>query len=96
MLFGKHPYAISPTILPSAIGISAAIFGGASLVAYSMPKDKMLSAGKMLPAGSENHDFRWYSSYNMWNDCEICQKYEQILKKNKYIDGWLMCGIIQM
>ena len=43
-----YAYAISPTILPSAIGISAAIFGGASLVAYSMPKDKMLSAGKML------------------------------------------------
>ena len=52
--------------------------------------------GKIQPAGSEKHAYRWYSGYNMWNDCEICQKYEQILKKNKYIDGWLMCGIIQM
>lgn len=40
--------AISPTILPTAIGLTTAIFGGASLMAYNMPKDKMLSYGKPL------------------------------------------------
>lgn len=44
----SYAYFTSPHILPSAIGISAAIFGGASLVAYSMPKDKMLSTGRIL------------------------------------------------
>lgn len=39
---------ISPTILPSAIGLTMAIFGGASLAAYQMPKDKMLSYGRPL------------------------------------------------
>ncbi len=39
---------ISPSILPSAIGLTTAIFGGASLVAYSMPKDKMLGYGGAL------------------------------------------------
>jgi FtsH-binding integral membrane protein len=43
-----HAMYTAPHILPSAIGISAAIFGGASLVAYSMPKDRMLSAGRIL------------------------------------------------
>jgi FtsH-binding integral membrane protein len=41
-------HAISPTILPSALGITTAIFGGASLVAYNMPKDKMLGFGGVL------------------------------------------------
>lgn len=43
-----YAYMTAPHILPSAIGISAAIFGGASLVAYNMPKDRMLSAGRIL------------------------------------------------
>lgn len=40
--------AISPTILPSAIALAAGIFGGASLAAYSMPKDKMIGYGRIL------------------------------------------------
>lgn len=40
--------AISPSILPTAIGITTAIFGGSSLVAYNMPKDKMLGYGGVL------------------------------------------------
>ena len=40
--------AVSPTILPTAIGLTTAIFGGASLVAYNMPKDKMLGYGNVL------------------------------------------------
>jgi len=39
---------INPSILPTAIGLTTAIFGGASLVAYKMPKDKMLGYGKAL------------------------------------------------
>lgn len=40
--------AVSPTILPTALGITTAIFGGASLIAYNMPKDKMLGFGGVL------------------------------------------------
>lgn len=40
--------AVSPTILPTALALSSAIFGGASLVAYNMPKDKMLGMGGVL------------------------------------------------
>eukprot|EP00919_Chromeraceae_sp_WS-2016_P000007 GHVR01000020.1.p1 GENE.GHVR01000020.1~~GHVR01000020.1.p1 ORF type:complete len:234 (+),score=3.03 GHVR01000020.1:1314-2015(+) len=40
--------AINPSILPTAIGLTSAIFGGASLVAYKMPKDKMLGYGGVL------------------------------------------------
>lgn len=40
--------AISPSILPTAIGITTAIFGGSSLVAYNMPKGKMLGYGGAL------------------------------------------------
>lgn len=40
--------SISPTIIPSAIGITLGIFGGASAVAYAMPKDKMLGYGKVM------------------------------------------------
>jgi FtsH-binding integral membrane protein len=40
--------AVSPTILPTAIGLTAAIFGGASIIAYRMPKDSMLKFGKAL------------------------------------------------
>lgn len=40
--------AVSPSILPTAIGITTAIFGGASLIAYNMPKDKMLGFGGVL------------------------------------------------
>ena len=39
---------INPSIVPTALGMTAAIFGGASLVAYRMPKDKMLSYGPVL------------------------------------------------
>jgi FtsH-binding integral membrane protein len=40
--------AVSPTIVPTALGLTTAIFGGASLIAYRMPKDSMLSMGKVL------------------------------------------------
>lgn len=40
--------AVSPTIIPSALAITSAIFGGASLLAYNMPKDKMLGYGGVL------------------------------------------------
>jgi FtsH-binding integral membrane protein len=40
--------AISPQILPTSMGIATAIFGGASLMAYNMPKDKMLNYGGVL------------------------------------------------
>lgn len=36
------------SIIPTALGITTAIFGGASLMAYSMPKDKMLGFGRVL------------------------------------------------
>lgn len=39
---------ISPTIVPTCLGLTAAIFGGASLAAYSMPKDSMLKYGRVL------------------------------------------------
>jgi len=38
----------SPGVIPTALGLSTAIFGGASLAAYSMPKDKMLGYGRAL------------------------------------------------
>jgi FtsH-binding integral membrane protein len=38
----------NPTIIPTALGLTSAIFGGASLVAYNMPKDKMLGYGGVL------------------------------------------------
>lgn len=40
--------AVSPSIIPIAFGITTAIFGGASLMAYSMPRDKMLGYGRIL------------------------------------------------
>lgn len=43
-----YAHMVSPSILPTAIGITSAIFGGASLVAYNMPKDKMLGYGGVL------------------------------------------------
>jgi len=36
------------SIIPTALGLTTAIFGGASLMAYSMPKDKMLGYGRVL------------------------------------------------
>lgn len=39
---------VSPTIIPTTLGLTAAIFGGASLMAYSMPKDQMLGYGRIL------------------------------------------------
>lgn len=40
--------AVSPTIIPTALAITTAVFGGASMIAYSMPKDKMLGMGRVL------------------------------------------------
>jgi FtsH-binding integral membrane protein len=40
--------AISPSIMPTALGLTTAIFGGASLMAYNMPKGKMLGYGGAL------------------------------------------------
>ena len=39
---------VSPTIVPTCLGLTTAIFGGASLAAYMMPKDKMLGYGRVL------------------------------------------------
>jgi FtsH-binding integral membrane protein len=39
---------INPSILPTAIGITGAIFSGASFMAYWMPKGKMLGYGRMF------------------------------------------------
>ena len=46
-LFG-FAAALNPSILPTAMGITLGIFGGASLMAYRMPKDKMLGYGRVL------------------------------------------------
>jgi FtsH-binding integral membrane protein len=40
--------AISPSIITSSLGITLGIFGGASLMAYNMPKDKMLGYGRIF------------------------------------------------
>lgn len=42
---------ISTSIIPTALGITAGIFGGASAMAYMMPKDKMLSYGRLFMGG---------------------------------------------
>jgi len=39
---------INPSILPTALGLTAALFGGASMAAYHMPKDSLLSYGRIL------------------------------------------------
>lgn len=39
---------VNPTIIPTCLGLTTAIFGGASLVAYKMPKDSMLKFGGVL------------------------------------------------
>ena len=39
---------IDPSILPTAIALTCGIFGGASLAAFSMPKDKMIGYGRVL------------------------------------------------
>ena len=41
-------HAISPTTIPTALALTSAIFGGASLMAYNMPKDRMLGFGGVL------------------------------------------------
>lgn len=51
--FGAAPLlafasAVNPSIIPTCLGLTAAIFGGASLMAYKMPKDKMLGYGGAL------------------------------------------------
>ncbi len=43
--------AINPSVIPSALAITSAVFGGASLLAYNMPKDKMLGYGGVLIGG---------------------------------------------
>jgi FtsH-binding integral membrane protein len=43
--------AVSPTIVPTCLGLTAAIFGGASLMAYNMKKDSMLKYGGVLLGG---------------------------------------------
>lgn len=40
--------AVNPSIVPTCLGLTAAIFGGASLMAYKMPKYSMLGYGKVL------------------------------------------------
>lgn len=40
--------AIDPSIIPTALGITCGIFGGASFAAYSMPKDAMIGYGRIL------------------------------------------------
>lgn len=45
MAYATH---LNPTIVPTCLGLTGAIFGGASLVAYKMPKDSMLGYGKIL------------------------------------------------
>jgi len=40
--------AVSPSAIPMAMAMTAAIFGGASLAAYNIPSDKMASIGKIL------------------------------------------------
>lgn len=42
---------IDPSILPTAIGITCGIFGGSSMAAYMMPKDKMLGYGRVFMGG---------------------------------------------
>lgn len=43
-----YAQTLNPSIIPSAIGITSGIFGGASALAYFMPKDKMLGYGSIL------------------------------------------------
>ncbi|XP_031472653.1 uncharacterized protein LOC116245062 [Nymphaea colorata] len=40
--------AISPSIVPTCLGLTTAIFGGASLMAYNMKKDSMLKYSGVL------------------------------------------------
>lgn len=40
--------AVNPTVVPTCLGLTAAIFGGASLMAYNMKKDSMLKYGGVL------------------------------------------------
>jgi len=41
-------HAMNPAILPTALGLTTAIFGGASFAAYNMPKGSLLSYGRVL------------------------------------------------
>jgi FtsH-binding integral membrane protein len=40
--------SVSPTIVPTCLGLTGAIFGGASLMAYNMKKDSMLKYSGVL------------------------------------------------
>lgn len=46
--FFLQMYALNPSIIPTALGITLGIFGGASAMAYTMPKDKMLGYGRVM------------------------------------------------
>jgi len=46
-----HYAMINPAILPTAIGLSAAIFASASAYAYTRPKDSLLTWGSSLYSG---------------------------------------------
>lgn len=46
--FFSSIYALNPNIISTALGITLGIFGGASAIAYTMPKDKMLGYGRIL------------------------------------------------
>lgn len=39
---------MNPAILPTALGLTAAIFGGASVAGYNMPKNALISYGRVL------------------------------------------------
>ena len=39
---------VNPSIVPTCLGLTTAIFGGASLMAFRMPKDSMLKYGGVL------------------------------------------------
>lgn len=43
-----YMHMLNPTIIPASLGITLGIFGGASAMAYAMPKDKMLGFGRIL------------------------------------------------
>lgn len=38
----------SPTIIPAALAVTTGIFGGASLMAYAYPSDKIIGFGRVL------------------------------------------------
>jgi FtsH-binding integral membrane protein len=43
-----YAMATNPSIIISSLGLTTAIFGGASYAAYSMPRDSMIKYGRVL------------------------------------------------